>query len=94
MTHKTGVRPAVMVRLNKALIVAILKSKATMGETKEALHDIDMMLFKKSMQPWENETCPTCPKDVLKGRTPAKPKVKRKPKRSYPSKPDGDIGAF
>lgn len=74
MTHKTGPRPDVLASLDSALWKGITASGATITETMEVLHAINMRLARKMLAPWEDETCPTCPRPAdLDKPSPGKP---------------------
>lgn len=64
MTHKTGPRMEKVEKIASHIMVKIQSSGLTISEAKEALHEVDMWLTRIMLRPWENETCPTCPKDM------------------------------
>ena len=66
MTHKTGSRPKVMKKLIAGITGAIEANKATISESLEAMHEVQMRLFKRTIELVEDITCPTCPKDADK----------------------------
>jgi hypothetical protein len=66
MTHITGPRKRIVKRLQAAIANAIVKSGATITESKESIHEVDMELARIMLAPWENETCPTCPDAMRK----------------------------
>jgi len=64
MTHITGPRQRVVKRLARALLRAIIGSGATITESFEAIHETQMDMVHTMLRPWEDETCPTCPKQM------------------------------
>ena len=66
MSHITGPRMEEVEKVANRIMFQIQSSGLTMGEAKEALHEVDMWIHRLAMRPWEDETCPTCPKDMEK----------------------------
>lgn len=64
MTHKTGPRKAIVDSLYAKMFDLIMGSPATMGEIRHVMQHIDDALWRKAMRPWEETTCPTCPKSM------------------------------
>lgn len=64
MTHKTGPRKEIVDALEQAIMGEIMKSNATMGEIRQVMQHIDDALWRKAMRPWEDTTCPTCPREM------------------------------
>lgn len=64
MTHTTGPRKNMVDGLAKVFLLDIDVSKANITESMEALHEANMALAHLMLRPWEEETCPTCPKEM------------------------------
>ncbi len=77
MTHITGPRRHVVDGLAEKLMRASLASGATMSETFEAIHEVQMKLVRAMLKPWEDD-CPTCPKQT----TPGGPAARARPDRA------------
>ncbi len=81
MTHITGPRRHVVDRLAAKVLRASLASGATMSETFEAIHEVQMKLVRAMLQPWEDE-CPTCPKETSPRAPAARTRADRARRRS------------
>ncbi len=69
MTHKTGPRKEMVDRAYRKIAYAIDSTRGlTMSEAFEAIHDAHMVYLHAILEPWEDETCPTCPKGKPKMR--------------------------
>jgi hypothetical protein len=66
MTHLTGPREKFVRRLKVAIAQDIVASGVTISEAFEAMHEAQIDLVRIMLRPWEDETCPTCPRDMKK----------------------------
>jgi hypothetical protein len=66
VTHTTGPREAKVRKLAKDLQITAGASGATITEIEDALHAVTHWLLKTALAPWEDETCPACPKAMEK----------------------------